>query len=202
MVLVERVRIYSELDALKLTESVLLEAIAEGEVARDSCTPNDPPSCAGFLGWARTVRALRDRLVPAGWRKDDWLNLPVVISPDNLTAIAVMSGDSATGQADRNPRPKYDKGEVTFAAVMRNQCELFSDQRQTPTAPKMWILLRRRDRSEVRAELSLPDSISDAGAIETWRTRILLGPAVIGGGPELMPTEPDEIVVPIGRKVP
>jgi hypothetical protein len=38
-----------------------------------------------------------------------------------------------------------------------------------------WILLFYRDKEEIRAELSLPDSIGDDGHIDHWRERIILG---------------------------
>src|SRR5262249_39614281 len=66
----------------ELDVEVLREAALVGESFRDSCTENDPLSAPGFLAWARTVRALRELLIPRGFKRaftDPYF--PLVLSP-------------------------------------------------------------------------------------------------------------------------
>lgn len=123
------IEIANALTDLGLDYDTLREAILRGETGRDNCTPNDPPSAPGFYAWGGTVRALRDILIPRGWRRSDDSNFSRVVSPDGLIAIAVTTGDSGTGRRDKNPRPKYSKGVAMERAVVSNsiQLELFEE---------------------------------------------------------------------------
>src|SRR5215204_1343494 len=105
------------LASLGLSDELLSVAITKGEVARDSCTDNDPPNAPGFDAWAKTVRALRDTLIPKGWTRNDDAMLSTVVSPDGKIAVLVVAGDEGVGDADKVPRTKYPRGAATSAAV-------------------------------------------------------------------------------------
>ena len=52
-----------------------------------------------------------------------------------------------------------------------------------------WVLLFHSDGKEIRAELSLPDSIGEDGHIDGWRERIILGAQPFDD--EIAPATPD-----------
>jgi hypothetical protein len=199
------------LSDLGLDESILREAILQGEIARANCTANDPPCVPGIYSWGSTVRALRDILIPKKWTKNDDGNYSTVVSPDESFAIAVVTGDEGTGLPDANPTSKYPKGNKTRDAVIRNQYCLFPEAEKAAqeqaakedAAEKRitWMLLKRRSGDAVLAELSLPDRISKAGQVERWQERIILDPIDVEPIAVLDDDAVDEpIDVPIRRR--
>lgn len=200
------------LASLGLTDELLRVAITKGEVARDSCTDNDPPNAPGFDAWARTVRALRETLIPKGWKRNDDAMLSTVVSPDGSVAIAVVTGDEGVGEADRIPHTKYPRGAATEAAVTRNQRWLFPEMNKAQEEADekklkqiTWMLLRRRskdkDKESVFAELSLPASMTKGGEVTRWLTRIILEPIAIEPTVVIDDGQADEgIDVPVRRR--
>lgn len=170
----------SALAALGLTVDPLMNAVMAGLLARDSCTENDPPFVPGIVQWSRTVRTLREETAPLGWSRSDEGNFCTAVEPDGKFAIAAASGCENTGRLNLTPTTKRRKGPSTADAVYANaQLCLFTEF--APVTPSSnpdrvtWILLFYRDKAEIRAELSLPDSIGDDGHIDGWRERIILG---------------------------
>lgn len=176
------------LENLGLSSDLLTDAILVGEAARTSCTANDPPILPGLMAWGRTLRALAERLAEKGWTRRDAGNFSTVNDPRLNIAIVVATGDEATGLRGAIPRTKYPKGPNTVKAIDQNiqQLQLFKeledDPREGPAA-LTWILLIARVGNEVRAELSLPDSIGTDDRVEGWRERLILEPVrVVGDG--------------------
>lgn len=87
----------TRLDQLGLVKSDLSEAAHWGVNHLAYSTAHEPPSGPGQIIWIKTVRALRDKLVPRGWTTDDTDNYATVVSPDGSMAIAVAAGDERTG---------------------------------------------------------------------------------------------------------
>lgn len=207
-ILHEPAEVVDRLAQLGLTIEVLREAVAMGEAARNSCTANDPVIAPGFLAWARTTRGLRDCLAVPGWQRSSDGGLETVVSPEGKLAIAVATGDDATGRIGGSPKTKYSKGPATAAAIEQNQLSfLFADSAPivpgpVPTERVTWLLLIARGTEEVRCELSLPKAIGDDGRVESWSERIILGPIGRDGEPTVTPAdqEPD-IVVEVSRRV-
>lgn len=153
------------------------------------------------------VRALREYVLPAGWERSDENNYSLVINPVGSIAIAVATGDEATGFAGIQPTTKSSKGPSTAGAVTSNQLQLdlifppidvpaparhaaSEEQRMT------WILLVHRAQGEVRCELSLPTSMGLDGRVDGWQERIILGaiptdPAALEVVPPSPPDQPD-----------
>ncbi|HZO66212.1 MAG TPA: hypothetical protein VFB74_14500 [Kribbellaceae bacterium] len=170
-------------------------------------TQLDPPNMQGMARYSRIVRLLREQLLPVGWSYDNPRNLARTVSPDGQVAIIAALGDAATGVADVRPSTRYEKGIAVVEAVSRNFLQLTlpidlgddepvdADADGTAT----WILLYNVTESEIRAELSLPDSMVD-GYIDTWLERIILPPIPLEptpvAGPVRRAPEPDVIVVP------
>jgi hypothetical protein len=191
----QTVEVQGRLAELGLDPEALAQVIKRGYVAFTLCTVNDPPLFPGLAAWAQTVRALREYLVPQGWRRCDENNYPLVINPTEDMAIAVATGDDGTGCVDAVPTTKSSKGPSTVEAVVANQAQLTfvfdepeivaADEGDEATDERMtWLLLVHRGEGEVRSELSLPLSMGTDGRIESWQERIILGS---------MPTDPTEI---------
>lgn len=191
----QSVEVQTRLAELGLDPEALAQVIKRGYVAFTLCTVNDPPLFPGFAAWAQTVRALREYLVPQGWRRCDENNYSLVINPTEDMAIAVATGDDGTGRIDAVPTTKSSKGPSTAEAVVANQTQLTFAFEELPSVATdegdeaieermTWLLLVHRGEGEVRSELSLPLSMGTDGRIESWQERIILGS---------MPTDPTEI---------
>lgn len=200
---IKHFEIADSLRELGLTTEILEYAIKTGEYARDSCTKNDPTCAPGFVAWSKTVRALRDALIPKGWEKCDDYNFPTVVSPNKKIAISVSTGNEATGDKTAEPKTKYAKGEAAKSAVKINQDVLFPEMRaDKATAHRVtWILLKRRTGDTVVAELSLPALMTKDGQIIKWETRIILNPILIDPDFDVQDdSSSDEIDVPVLRR--
>jgi hypothetical protein len=154
------------------------------------------------------VKELRDILVVNGWRADDDGNFSVVVEPEGKFAIAVATGDEATG-TEKAPKTKYEKGVRTLAAVEQNQMLLFVEQLQKAeqSGRETWVLLRRRDPGThtLMAELSLPAGVV-GNRIVKWSVRIILDPIDLDPNPNRMtPSGGDggggeDVDVPVTRR--
>ena len=199
----------TRLATLGLNESELAQAVMRGILARSEVTPNHPPLYAGFVTWGTTVCALREVLLPKGWKRNDEGNYSTVVHPSRTFAIAVATGDENTGNPNSNPMTKSPKGPSTRSAVAvnLNQSLLF------PELPALlndedenrltWILLISHVDGKVRSELSLP--INCEGKIDGWQERIILldtdlDPAQSISINPIMPSLPD-IDIDVRRKV-
>jgi hypothetical protein len=182
------------LAALGLRREALFEAVLAGLLARDACTANDPPFLPGIYQWGRTVRVLREVLAPSGWSRSDEGNFCTVVEPEGRFAIAVASGCEHTGVVGREmPTTKCRKGPNTVDAVHINE-QLFLFNDPAPVVARepdraTWILLFHNAAKEIRAELSLPNSIGDDGHINGWGERIILGSQPLDG--DNAPAAPD-----------
>ena len=185
--------VHLRLSQLGLDTEQLREIVRRGYVAFISCSPNDPPLFPGFSAWAMLVRGLREYLLPEGWERSDENNYSLVINGSGTVAIAVATGDAATGRANEQPTTKSSKGPSTVEAVTSNQLMLDltffppePPQAAHPSAREQqrttWILLVHRAQGEVRYELSLPTSMGPDGRVDGWQERIILGS---------IPTDPD-----------
>lgn len=202
----------SRLADLGLNTNILQEAVQQGMLARSEATPNDPPLYPGFATWARTVRSLREQLIPHpyGWSRSDDGGYSLVVHPDGKIAIAVATGDENTGDAHMTPLTKSPKGARTQSAIEINQYLLFDDlpNLEIPEGANSdrvtWVLLQNYNQmlKEVRYELSRPNSYS--GKIDGWSERIILGslpfdPTIVIPVPAI-PNLPD-IDVPLLRRM-
>lgn len=197
-----------DLDVLGISYDVLKQAIEVGEHERDRCTLLDPPNAPGFISWAKTLRHLKELLIPHGWAATDY----TIVRPDGRMAIAVASGDEATGDEDNTPKTRHPKGPVTEAAVAQNnqQLELFERARKRsilggPRTDEVqtWMLVRNRIENTIYCELSLPSKLGDDGRVIDWGFRIILNSITL----EPKPTDDFDyeddaasVKIPINRK--
>jgi hypothetical protein len=174
-----------DLDVLGISYDILKQAIIAGEWERNKCTRLDAPNVPGFVSWAKTLRRLKELLIPHNWTPSDY----TIVRPDGRMAMTVASGDEATGDNGSTPKTRHPKGPVTETAVVQNheQLELFervwkggsildgprNGQVQT------WMLVRRRIEETVNCELSLPSKLGEDGRVVDWGFRIILSPVVL-----------------------
>ncbi|HEX8075217.1 MAG TPA: hypothetical protein VF545_09575 [Thermoleophilaceae bacterium] len=179
-----RLQELGRLSELGVAEDVLREAVQVGQHHASDCTAHDPRGLSGILVWGKTVRELRDRLVPLGWRSSDDRNYATVVNPVQTFAIAVAGGDVNTGRRGAEPSTRTDKGPATQDAVKLNRQLSFSDIDQSfpkfqPEGPGLqtWMLLHHADEDaqEIRVELSLPAGMT-GGLVTDWQERIVLSP--------------------------
>jgi hypothetical protein len=174
-------------------EFALLGADAEAR----TYTPLDPPNMQGMARYSRTVRLLREQLVPLGWSYDNPRNLARTVSPERRVAIIATLGDAATGVPHALPSTRYEKGVATVEAVSRNFLQLslpidLGDEEPFDTdmeGTTTWVLLYHVTETEIRAELSLPDSMVD-GYLDTWIERLVLPPIPLEAAPGLPTVRP------------
>lgn len=184
------------LGRLDLMEEPLLAAVMQGYMARIDCTANHPPLYPSFVAWGETVRALREQLAPAGWERNDEKNYSRAMHPNGRIAIAVATGDEATGAANLTPSTKSAKGPSTVDALEVNRAQAWlpgmepgqaaeeDDEAKPPVTT--WVLLVHHADNEIRAELSLPYDTATDGRIAVWQERILL---------RALPLDPEPIAV-------
>src|SRR2546425_1120326 len=99
----------ARLALLDLNEDLLQEVIAYGMRYVLECTENDPAGTAGYLAWAKINRALRDKLLPRGWTKNNDQNYPRTAHPSRGFSIAVVGGDVSTGIENLTPSNRTEK---------------------------------------------------------------------------------------------
>jgi hypothetical protein len=203
-VVIEPDEVEARLAALGLDRRTVVGAVERGEAARNTCTANDPPATPGLTAWFRTVRALRDLLLPVGWKRNNDRNFPTVVRPDGCLRIAVATGDKNVGDPSAEPKTRSPKGPLMELAVARNhempeQTSFFATlglpeedeedeedvleeevgqdvENEVPVGPncETWVLLIRRTKREVRCELSLPAGLGANNRVTSWTTRIVL----------------------------
>lgn len=203
----ETAEVADRLALLDLSADLLRDAVAMGEAARNSCTENDAISTPGFLAWSRTLRGLRELLAPMGWSKEVDRGFETTVAPNGKFAVAVATGDEATGRISGSPKTRHPKGSSTAAAIAQNQLSLFDESE--PIAPRVatvvervtWFLLIARGVDEVRCELSLPKAIGDDGRVESWAERIVLASVSCDCDPVVMQADQgQDIVIEVSRR--
>lgn len=130
-----------------------------------------PPSAAGLRAWADGTEELRVRLEPfdGSVPADSALDAAgVVLLADGTTAIALVSGDEATGLSTYSPQVRYPRGATANGYIQGSMLEGYPH----PDQLRWWYLLHRVSRDGWRAELSLPGGIGKGGWVTTWRERI------------------------------
>jgi hypothetical protein len=202
---IEGDQVADRLAELGLKAEILEFALRGADAEARTYTALDPPNMQGMARYSRTVRLLREQLMPLGWSYDNPRNLARTVSPDRQVAVIATLGDAATGVPHVRPSTRYEKGIATVEAVSRNFLQLSLPMDLGDDAPvdadvdgiATWILLYNVTETEIRGELSLPDSMVD-GYIDTWLERIILppiplqpAPTVAVAGPVI---EPDVVV--------
>ncbi|CAE6969238.1 hypothetical protein R69608_07188 [Paraburkholderia nemoris] len=197
----------ARLAELQLDRQVLIDAVLQAILYRARLTAHHPRLYRHSVLTNETVAALRDFLIPRGWEKQDEGNYELVVNPALNVAIAVASGDDATGLKDRTPSNKSEKGPRTVKAVDDNRTADLFPETLPPVAdeqriPDTRILLHHFNGDELRLELSRPNGYdSTQRFVTSWSERIVLGAIELDGDPTVLPIpqSPDVDVV-VSRK--
>ncbi|CAJ3296697.1 Uncharacterised protein [Burkholderia pseudomallei] len=197
----------ARLALLELDRQVLIDAVLQALLYKARLTSHHPNLYRHSVLTNETVAALRDFLVPRGWGKQDEGNYELVVNPEVNVAIAVASGDDATGIKDRTPSNKSEKGPRTVKAVDDNRtADLFPETlppvEEEQRALDTWILLHHHAGDAMRLELSRPNGYdSTQRFVTSWSERIVIGSIELDGEPTVLPIpqSPDVDVV-VSRK--
>jgi hypothetical protein len=169
----------TQLHRLGLNRQLLVNALEQGEAQRRLATDLDPRTAAGYTGWARTIRIMREGVIGlnVGWFPAEWTGIPVVINADETIALTATSGDENTGRPDTgdDPTTKNPKGWGTAEVVAINAQESLDIP-----APTTWVLLYDSSADGLHAELSCPEALAANGYIEAWSVRIIIGRLDLG----------------------
>lgn len=157
----------------------LRHVIFRGHLARrDYAHPHYPSTTAGIIDWAQANKVCRDIHVRLGWEARNDRGVPKTVAPDGSFAITVVGGNDDTGVPYRIPstrRPRGGQGERDVAD--NRQVDLFGYCPPTPEEMTYYLLVNHvdgPDRSILRAELSLPWQLDDAGHVTRWYRRMIL----------------------------
>jgi hypothetical protein len=177
---------------LGLTTDLIVRALLRADAEARHTTGLEPPTAEGTIRYLKTVRFLREELVPLGWDIDNYKNFCRTIHPRHLFSMVTSSGDEFTGvdTPGKVPCTKYAKGDLTALAVKQNADQGVFDLGKAFAGPtvepaelkNIWFLLQRATPKYIYAELSLPTRIED-GMITDWKERIIL-PRISREGPE------------------
>jgi hypothetical protein len=192
--------------AYRLTELAVKEGDMQGAAEYGmrnalQCTLHDPPMLPGLMAWGKTIRFLRDQLVPLGWVPDNTKNYSTIGNAKKGVAIAASAGDAWTGKhgPNQNPSTRNPKGTETKRAIGNNQLHFFEisqsfPQPQQASGVETWLLLYYWDEEaeEIRVELSLPREMNDQGYVNRWSTRIILAPVPLMSGPAAQDVPADD----------
>lgn len=175
------------LHELGLTIDQITRALLRADAEAKHTTGLEPPAAEGTVRYFKTVRFLREELVPLGWGVNDARNFCRTVDPHHAFSIVTSSGDDVTGMEipGRAPRTKYPKGELTALAVRQNAGQGAFDfgedfvrsTTELAFAPgeleNLWFLLQRVTPDFIYSELSMPVHI-EGGMITDWEERILI----------------------------
>lgn len=172
----------TRLEQLCLNETVLCEAISQAHSYRARLTQNHPKNYPGLVMYGECVAALRNLLRPLGWHNPKVGTYELTVNSSLRLAIAVASGDEATGMPYGTPSNRSPKGRNTIEAIEINQqldmfVEVIPDTLPDYSDHQTWVLLHHTDiaRKEIRIELSHPAVIGEDGKIRAWYERIIIG---------------------------
>lgn len=201
-VIFEADQVDAALQTMGLKQAVLRDAAEYGMRHALQCTNHDPKNLPGIIAWGKSIRFLRDRLVPEGWEPNGASNYATVVKGDKSLAIAAASGDAFTGKhgPNMNPSTRSPKGPVTQDRISVNQQLHFEDIAASfPPAKQItglatWLLLYFWDEEheEIRVELSLPEEMTEAGYVTRWKRRVILEAVPLSGTGTVRRSEPEE----------
>ncbi|WP_193614308.1 hypothetical protein [Nocardioides lijunqiniae] len=169
---------------LGLTTEMLQRTLLRADAETKMVTGLEPPTSEGSTRYFKTVRYLREEVVPLEWGYDNSKNFCRTVHPSGEFSIVTSSGDEHTGvyTEGRSPTTKYPKGDVTAMAVQVNAGQFVLDLGEDydiaePQGPieSIWFLMQRVTADTIFAELSLPTKI-EGGLIQEWEERIILDP--------------------------
>lgn len=169
---------------LGLEPDDLIQPLLAGLGWRNTATDDHPLGAGSTLMYFEMTAALRVRLRVKGWTADNsFLNQARTVRGDGRLAIVVATGDDAVGIDGLVPTTKNKKGEALANEVAANahQLALFGEDMPEWVGATTWLFMPNVLDSLVRAELSLPNSMTESGFVASWSERIILDPIPLSG---------------------
>jgi hypothetical protein len=114
-------RVAIALREMGLASDPLRAATRAGHDVAARVTANDVVTRDGYERWAEAMRYLGDVYVPKGFKRVRPGGFEVLRSPDGTFDIAVVAGNSATGNPERMPSSRIERGPLTGFAVGWNR---------------------------------------------------------------------------------
>ena len=167
----------ARLSDLDLSKAVLIEVVQKAVCARNDSVIFDPINAPGMLAYIYGVRALRELLVPKGWRIGREENIEATYNSNANIRILYQNVDNASGSID--PKAVSNKGAATQRMINEFQPSLFPEidqerrKRLAKSQPVTWFLCVSAIDDDVMAELSCPRAI-DGGQFSGFVERIFL----------------------------
>lgn len=178
-VLAEAPEVISQLEAMELDRTILIQIALAANAERALCTANDVSGFDLITMHDKLVRGLRDAFCGKAWERDDLDKQAGIRNPRlNLRIIACNFDQDAGNPADHiHPTNRVQKGNASLKKARCNRT-LWLPGFDIP-APKSdgletWVFgVHADDDQPVRAELSLP-TVFEGGQYVLFKERIIL----------------------------
>lgn len=160
-ILDSKFEIEDRLMELGLTEEALIRIVSKAVAAYNSSVHMDPVSAARINAYNMGTRAIRQELLPKGWKLDRTDNVESTINPVTNIKLMYQNVDSAADR-DREPKAISKKGSAINKMVMHSQldfCDLWGAEFQPPQVSEVWFLCVYINDGVIQAELSCPSNI-------------------------------------------
>ncbi|MFT6920086.1 MAG: hypothetical protein ACJA2G_002734 [Cognaticolwellia sp.] len=153
------------------------EALRRGLSARNRMTSNNPATSGGQYFYSEVVRALRELLMPFGYKKESIRNVELTINDSQGLAIYLCSGCDQTGNLAGVPQSITDKGDFTLDLFQLKyddapNLDLFPEllpqaRPNNKLNCDIWFLIHHFDKANntVSAELARPVSYNKNGYV-------------------------------------
>ena len=175
-----------------LSRDRLISPLLSGIAQKSNCTDHHGKIYPGMVLHFEGMCSFRDIFVPLGWTPESTSNFESTLSPDRRIAIALAGGDEHTGNPDRTPSTRNDRGPITCRLVRCNaqpylsfddaaeekRRQIFTDDPDTAhdkETVETWLLMHNDHGEFLSCELSLPTKTDDSGKIIRWSERLILG---------------------------
>ena len=201
-----------------LNQDRLIAPLLSGKAQKNNCTDHHGKSYPGMVLHFEGMCSFRDIFVPLGWTPESTSNFESTLSPDRRISIALAGGDEHTGNPDRTPSTRNDRGPITCRMVRRNaqpnlsfddaaeeeRLRIFADDSETAHVDETvetWLLMHNDHGEFLSCELSLPIKTDDSGKIIRWSERLILGHLPLDEDEREFPVdEPVDPVVEVRRR--
>jgi len=166
------------LEQVALTKDIVVEVALSAAAARADTLPVDPSSAPGVMSYIHGVRAIRLKLLKAGWRMSREGNVESTVNDEQGIQLFFQNVDIACDE-NKIPHAISGKGPASRNLVAAGQGDLFDDAsidggvKVFGSTPTVWIICVSVDSVSVRAEVSCPTSF-EGSQFESFHQRIFV----------------------------
>lgn len=175
-VYVDETEVVPLLTKMRLPRWVILELTEQIAGERANVTDDDPPVTAGFETWRWGTRYCREHteLKKLGWERCEKDQISGIKNDALKIKLVVCGTDSNTGNPNRSPRNRSEKGPTSCQLIAKNgsQLSLFPEDSKDDDYD-LWYLCGYFCDSHISFEVSRPCS-EVAGIVTDWSDRIII----------------------------